>query len=163
MSAEALEKLRKEVEQAAEGLVFISESDSRVVFVAAPEARVQEVTPEAVVKWLSAQHDGRTDVLFQDEPLPRLSGKAVEVKEAGNFLRNREQLVEPDEPESVEAARKWSLIREALEQNLQELRVIRFGEPHPRYDTVDGQVSVFVVGRTRDGALAGILTGSVET
>jgi hypothetical protein len=141
----------------------MSESDSRVVFVAAPEARVEEVTAEAVVKWLSAQHDGRTDVLFQDEPLPRLAAKAVEVKEAGKFLRNREQILEPDEPESEEAARKWSLIREALEQNLQELRVIRFGEPHPCYDTVDGQVSVFVVGRTLDGALAGILTGSVET
>ncbi|QSQ27511.1 hypothetical protein JY651_22490 [Pyxidicoccus parkwayensis] len=163
MSAEALENLRKEVEQAAEGLVFISESDSRVVFVAAPEARVEEVMPAAVVKWLSAQHDGRTDVLFQDEPLPRLAARAVEVKEADTFLHNREQILEPDEPESVEAARKWSLIREALEQNLQELRVIRFGEPHPRYDTVEGQVSIFVVGRTQDGALAGILTCAVET
>ncbi|NMO19241.1 hypothetical protein HPC49_16470 [Pyxidicoccus fallax] len=103
------------------------------------------------------------DVLFQDQPLPRLGARAVEVKEAGKFLHNREQILEPDAPESVEPGRKWSLIPDALEQNLQELRGIRFGEPHPHYDTVDGQVSVFVVGRTQDGALADIVTGSVET
>jgi hypothetical protein len=161
MPAETLEKLRKEVEKEAEGLLFMSESDARVVFVAAPEARVEEVTPEAVVKWLSARHDGRTDVFLGSEPLPVLAEKAVEVKDARSFLCNREESVDPGEPRSREAARKWSRIRQALEENLQELRVIRFGEPH--YDTVDGQISVFVVGRTEDGALAGILTGSVET
>jgi hypothetical protein len=161
MPAEALEKLRKEVEKAAEGLIFISESDARVVFVAAPEARLEEVTPEAVVTWLSSQHDGRTDVFLGSEPLPPLAEKAVEVKDAGRFLRNREEQVDPEDPESREAARKWSRIRRALEEHLQDLSVIRFGEPH--YDTVDGQISVFVVGRTEEGALAGILTGSVET
>ncbi|HEX8706487.1 MAG TPA: nuclease A inhibitor family protein [Myxococcaceae bacterium] len=161
MPAQALEKLRKEVEKAAEGLLFLSETDARVVFVAAPEARVEEVTPEEVVTWLSAQHDGRTDVFLGGEPLPVLAEKAVEVKSARDFLRNREESVDREDPESMEAARKWSRIRQALERHLQELRVIRFGEPH--YDTVDGQISVFVVGRTEEGALAGILTGSVET
>jgi hypothetical protein len=159
--APSLEKLRKEVEKAAEGLVFISESDAHVVFVAAPEAGVEEVTPEEVVRWLSAQHDGRTDVFLGNEPLPRLAEKAVEVKSARDFLSNRVEAVSYDEAASKETARKWSRIRQALEEHLQDLRVIRFGEPH--YDTVDGQVSVFVVGRTEDGGLAGILTGSVET
>jgi cell division GTPase FtsZ len=161
MPAEALEKLRKQVEKAAEGLLFPSETDARVVFVSAPEARVEEVTPEEVMTWLSSQHDGRTDVFLGGEPLPRLEEKAVEVLSARDFLRNRAEGVDFSEPASKKAASKWSLIRQALEENLQELRVIRFGEPH--YDTVDGQISVFVVGRTEEGALAGILTGSVET
>ncbi|MDY7231218.1 nuclease A inhibitor family protein [Hyalangium rubrum] len=161
MSAEALEKLRKEVEKAAEGLVFISESDARVVFVSAPEARVTEVTPEAVVTWLSAKHDGRTDVFLSPTPLPRLAEKAVEVKSAGDFLARRTEVADPSDPESGKYASQWSQIRQALEEHLQELRVIRFGEAHR--GSVDGQISVFVVGRTQEGALAGILTGSVET
>jgi anti-sigma factor RsiW len=161
MPAEALEKLRKEVEKATEGLVFISESDARVVFVAAPEACVEEVTPEAVVRWLSAQHDGRTDVFLGSEPLPRLAEMAVEVRSARDFLHNRVEAWDPDDPKSEEASRKWIRISEALEEHLQELRVIRFGEP--LFEGVEGQVSVFVVGRTGAGALAGILTGSVET
>ena len=162
MSAETLEKLRKEVERAAEGLIFISESDARVVFVAAPQSCVQEVTAEQVVRWLSSQHDGRTDVLFSDAPLAGLAQKAVEVKSATDFLRNRMEVVDPEDPDARKAARKWSRIRKALEEHLQDLRVIRFGEPH--YDgTVDGLISVFVVGRTQDGDLAGILTASVET
>jgi hypothetical protein len=157
----SLEELRKEVEKAAEGLVFISESDARVVFVAAPEAGVEEVTPEEVVRWLSARHDGRTDVFLGSEPLPRLAEKAVEVKSARDFLSNRVEAVDDEDPESKDSASKWSRIRQALEESLQELRVIRFGEPH--HGSVDGQVSVFVVGRTEDGGLAGILTGSIET
>jgi hypothetical protein len=161
MSAEVLEKLRKEVEKAAEGLIFISESDARVVFVAAPEADVEEVTPEEVVTWLSEQHDGRTDVMLGGEPLMPLAELGVETRSARDFLSQHAGDVDPESPDSAKSARKWSRIRQALEENLQELRVIRFGQPH--YDTVDGLVSVFVVGRTEDGALAGILTGSVET
>ena len=161
MPSQALEKLRKEVEEAAEGLIFASESKARVVFVAAPEAGVEEVTPEDVVTWLSAQHDGRTDVMLGGEPLMPLAELGVETQSARDFLRHYAVDVDPENPASKKSALQWSRIRQALEEHLQELRVIRFGQPH--YDTVDGLVSVFVVGRTEEGALAGILTGSVET
>jgi len=105
MPAEPLEKLRKEVEKAAEGLLFLSETDARVVFVAAPEACVEEVTPEAVVTWLSAQHDGRTDVFLGGDFLPPLGEKAVEVKDAGSFLRNRKD-VDRDAPQEFEDPRE---------------------------------------------------------
>jgi hypothetical protein len=85
----------------------------------------------------------------------------VEVRDAKEFFSRRIESVDPADPASQEYARKLRELQLALEKHLQELRVIRFGEPG-RTD-VSGEISVFIVGRTEDGDLAGVLTGAVET
>lgn len=157
-----MEKLRKAVEKATEGLVFISEGDAQVLFVGAPGSQVTEVTPEAVVALLSAQHDGRTDLyLGSTGPLAPLDGRPVEVRDAGSFFANRVQPSDPEDKTSVRYARQWRELQKVLTQELQDLRVIRFGDPE--WGTMSGGISVFIVGRTAAGELAGVLTGSVET
>ncbi|NOK12660.1 nuclease A inhibitor family protein [Corallococcus exercitus] len=167
MSAETLEKLRRAVEAAADGLVTYSETTARVVFVAAPGAGVNEVTSEAVITWLSAQHDGRGDIFFSDSAsLFPLAEQCCEDWGLGRrFLDGHSRIDDPTDPESVESARKWGLIRDAMLEHLQQVRVFRFGDlfEHGGSDTVMGQVSIFVVGRTQDGSLAGVLTAKAET
>jgi hypothetical protein len=157
-----LKRLRKSVEKATAGLLFMSESDARVLFVANPEANISQVTPEAVVRYLAAQHDGRTELFAPNNaPLAPLAGRPVEVRDAKEFFSRRIENVDPADPSSQEYARKLRELQLALEKHLQEVRVIRFGEPG-RTD-VSGAISVFIVGRTEDGDLAGVLTGAVET
>lgn len=162
MSDERLKQLRKDVEKAAEGLLLMSESDARVLFVAHPGASVAQVTPSVVVQHLSAQHDGRTDVFApSNAPLAPLAGRPVEVRDEREFFSRRIGGADPSDPASQEYVRKMRELQQALEKHLQGLQVIRFGEPGR--SAVSGQISVFIVGRTEDGELAGVLTGAVET
>jgi hypothetical protein len=146
-----LARLQRRVERITEGLLFLSESDARFIFVSAPDAGVTDVTPEAVVAFLADQQDGRTDLFVpSNAPLAPLADRPFEVLDADAFFAR----VINTEP-------RLRALQRVLERELEDLTVIRFGDPG-RTD-VGGVVSIFIVGRTADGALAGVLTGAVET
>ncbi len=157
-----LARLQRQVERITEGLLFLSESDARFIFVGDANARVTDVTPEAVVTFLSDEHDGRTDLFVPNNPpLAPLAGRPFEVLDADAFFARIISNLDPADPASRETGRRLRQLQRLLERELEDLTVIRFGEPG-RTD-VSGQVSIFIVGRTREGALAGVLTGAIET
>ncbi|HZI06792.1 MAG TPA: nuclease A inhibitor family protein [Archangium sp.] len=157
-----LARLQRQVERLTEGLLFLSESDARFIFVGDANARVTDVTPEAVVTFLSDEHDGRTDLFVPNNPpLAPLAGRPFEVLDADAFFARIIGNLDPADPASRETGRRLRQLQRLLERELEDLTVIRFGEPG-RTD-VSGQVSIFIVGRTREGALAGVLTGAIET
>ncbi len=157
-----LARLQRQVERITEGLLFLSESDARFIFVGDANARVTDVTPEAVVTFLSDEHDGRTDLFVpSNPPLAPLAGRPFEVLDADAFFARIIGNLDPADPASRETGRRLRQLQRLLERELEDLTVIRFGEPG-RTD-VSGQVSIFIVGRTREGALAGVLTGAIET
>jgi hypothetical protein len=157
-----LARLQRQVERITEGLLFLSESDARFIFVGDANARVTDVTPEAVVTFLSDEHDGRTDLFVPNNPpLAPLAGRPFEVLDADAFFARIIGNLDPADPASRETGRRLRQLQRLLERELEDLTVIRFGEPG-RTD-VSGQVSIFIVGRTREGALAGVLTGAIET
>jgi len=157
-----LARLQRQVERITEGLLFLSESDARFIFVADADAGVTDVTPEAVVTFLSDEQDGRTDLFVPNNPpLAPLAGRPFEVLDADAFFARIIGNQDPADPASRETARRLRQLQRVLERDLEDLTVIRFGEPG-RTD-VSGQVSIFIVGRTEEGALAGVLTGAIET
>jgi hypothetical protein len=157
-----LARLQRQVERITDGLLFLSESDARFIFVSDAEAGVTEVTPEAVVAFLSDEQDGRTDLFLpSNEPLAPLADRPFEVLDADAFFARILNNLDPADLASRETARRLRQLQRTLERNLEDLTVIRFGDPG-RTD-VGGVVSIFIVGRTADGALAGVLTGAVET
>jgi hypothetical protein len=79
---------------------------------------------------------------------------AVEEKEADKWLNSHCTSSDPSDSVSVEQAQKMSGLRDFLKSQLTDLKVFRFGEVN---------ISVFIVGRTANGELAGALTGLVET
>ncbi|HLM46313.1 MAG TPA: hypothetical protein VK458_20750, partial [Myxococcaceae bacterium] len=75
-----LARLQRQVERITEGVLFLSESDARFLFVADADAGVTDVTPEAVVTFLSDEQDGRTDLFVPNNPpLAPLAGRPFEV------------------------------------------------------------------------------------
>lgn len=54
----------------------------------------------------------------------------------------------------MDQARRFGELTTLLESQLTDMTVVRFG---------DVNISTFIVGRTKNGELAGILTGQVET
>jgi hypothetical protein len=157
-----LARLQRQVERLTEGLLFLSESDARFIFVANADAGVTDVTPEAVVSFLSDEHDGRTDLFVPNNPpLAPLAGRPFEVVDADAFFARIIGNLDPADPASRETARRLRQLQRVLARDLEDLTVIRFGEPDRT--GVSGQVSIFIVGRTEEGALAGVLTGAIET
>lgn len=81
-----------------------------------------------------------------DEAVAKVAaGRPVEETTAGDFF---EELEASDEGE------RWKALREAIEGELDGVRVFRIGER---------RVDVYVVGRTRSGEWTGVHTVSVET
>ncbi len=157
-----LARLQRQVERLTEGLLFLSESDARFIFVANADAGVTDVTPEAVVSFLSDEHDGRTDLFVPNNPpLAPLAGRPFEVVDADAFFARIIGNLDPADPASRETARRLRQLQRVLARDMEDLTVIRFGEPDRT--GVSGQVSIFIVGRTEEGALAGVLTGAIET
>ena len=129
------EQLCRELKEATEGLLFMSESDY----------------PFEIIKWEGAEE-------VSPEYLRRIAGQdataSVEERTVEGFFRVA--VGEPEwkgEAELALAKRYQSLVR-LLEDNLKEMKVYRVGEIN---------ISVYVVGRSDEGNWLGVSTRAVET
>jgi hypothetical protein len=153
---DSVAEARAALEAATRDLLMPSETDARFAFVSGRPLNGAPITPELVRAQLGAQHDALLPTLMDVDPsgVP-LAGKTwVEAPSAAEFLDRLVANVDPADPVSVARGRRFAALRTALQAELTDLHVYRFGEI---------SISTFIVGRTRSGALAGLLTGQVET
>lgn len=125
-----------DLEAAVKGLTFPSESDE----------------PFQVVTL------GRTEGPLTDEKLSGLTQQPrmarVERVDAGQFFS---RLTTPQHtPGQVdpEMARRYSKLLEVLNTHLSDVEIVKFGQ---------GDVAIYIIGRTKDGIYAGVRTSATET
>lgn len=154
--AGGLAALTAKLATAVDDLWVMSETDAKLKVVTGPNLGGAPLTADAVRAHLSAQHDAVFgDVMWVDPAdLPLATRTQVEERSAAAFLGNLATVHDPSDPDAVATARRFGELKALLERELTDLKVFRFGEVN---------ISTFIVGRTRTGELAGLLTGQVET
>lgn len=152
----ALPAVQAALEAASAGLFMPSETDASFKFVKGTALNGAPITAEVVRAQLGAQHDALiSSVMYVDPSEVALAGKTqVEQRDGNAFLDRVIANVDPGDPDSVAMGQRFAELKAKLGSELTDLTVFRFG-------TVS--ISTFLVGRTRTGELAGLLTGQVET
>lgn len=123
------------LEDAVEGLIYISETDSPVVAFTCGEAG--SGSTESILQQLASTNDTAVEVIPFDDFFARLT----DIKE---WFGERE----------TRRAKKFLELKRLLEENLRDLKVYRLG-------TV--RIEIFAFGIDAGGRLVGIKTSAVET
>lgn len=150
-------ELAGEVGRASEGLWYMSESDYPFTFVKADGAEPQEITEELVRAQLGALVDADPDA---DKPMADL----VSMEESWDAWKGAEHsCYDTSDDDSLAQCTRMRALEQVLEANLDDLRVFYFGS-RGEDGQVDGiAVSVFIVGWTPEGTLAGVRTLAIWT
>jgi hypothetical protein len=128
-----MSSLSPQLEQAAKGLLFISESEAPLEPFTLPAGTSAET------------QDGFLVAMGQ-------TGQPVEQVELPYFFRN---MVRPSEdPAAQAAAERFKALQTWLETNLQELKVYRVGQT---------EVQAYIIGKAQDGSWLGLKTTLIET
>ncbi|MFZ5446073.1 MAG: nuclease A inhibitor family protein [Myxococcota bacterium] len=152
----ALPAVKAKLEAAVKDLFFVSETDAKFKFLGGAQLNGAPITPDLVRAQLGAQHDAVFgDVMWVDPAnLPLATRTQVEERDFNDFFDARIANADPNDPASQEYAQRLATLKATLTSELTDLKVIRFGEIN---------ISTFIVGRTKTGELAALLTGQVET
>jgi hypothetical protein len=140
--------------QASDGLWFTSESDYPLEVWSIPGA-AGPLTVEQALVVLEAAYVPRPG-------RPGLSERTGEPSTLG-WMFDR-YTVQQDwwEDAQIEAMPRWQALRDLFESELGQPQVFRFGIPDSQ-GTLSGDIDIFVLGQTSDGALVGLKTVSIET
>lgn len=143
------------IEDAADGLYYMSEGDYPFLYVHA-DLDNQEITEELVREKLAHYVDGDPDA---DKPLATLYGDS---KTFSEWQSDPSECADVDQDQRDDCY-KQSALDQVLADNLTDLQVFYFGAyGGPGY--VDGvAVSIIIVGRTPAGNLAGVRTIAIWT
>lgn len=128
---------RERLEAAAEGLLFISESESPFEYEELPGEAPEEMTPDAVRAALGEA---------EETPVAELS--------LDRFLAGHIEESDPADPVAQENVARYTALKQALAEGLADVRVFRVGDVQVRYHAL---------GRTPDGRLAGLAASALET
>ena len=123
----------EKIKAAAEGLLFMSESDHPLEIITInPQHEV-----EKEIKTLSGKDDSQ-----------------IEIQTVDHFFRNHIRTY-PDEPaEQTVRAKRFVNLVDTLKKNLDDVKVYRIGSV---------QVDAFIIGKLKDGSYAGLRTKLIET
>lgn len=144
--------LGEELEQAAEGLSYMSESDYPYKFFMLPTHREEELTAQSFLNRFGVSES----LLFKlGVPLESL----IEERSFESFFPSLDDLAErrgtdTDDPEVVAESERYRGLEAALSRRLSDLTVFRVGEV---------EVRTYIVGRDERGDIAGLMTTAVET
>ncbi len=154
--ASALSEVKAKLEAATDGLLMPSETDAKFKFLTGTQLNGAPITADLVRAQFSAQHDAAiADLMWMDpSQIPLSTHTRVEERNANDFLNRLAIDHDPSDPESTARAARFAAFKTAIDSQLTDVKVFRFG---------DNSLSTFIVGRTRTGELAGLLTGQVET
>ncbi len=122
-----------EIKKAAEGLLFLSESDHpfEIITFSKPNGSVEDHLKKLAKK---------------DSP--------VETQTLEYFFRNMSRINEGDDPEQQTTAKKFQQLQIILNKSLKNIMVYRIGSV---------QVDAFIIGELPDGSYAGLRTLLIET
>lgn len=149
-------QVKADIEAAAAGNLFVSESDYPFTWVEATLEGQTSITQELVREKLASYVDGDEDA---DKPMSSL------VAMNGDWPEWKRDYLSCDSnayPGPEECA-KMKVMNDALEKNLRGIKVMYFGSRGSRGHVDGTAVSVFIVGRTPAGNLAGVRTIAIWT
>ena len=154
--ASALGEVKTKLEAATDGLLMPSETDAKFKFLTGTQLNGALITADVVRAQFTAQHDAvMADVMWMDaSELPLANHTVVEERNANDFLNRLAVDHDPGDPESTARAARFAALKTTIDSQLTDVKVYRFGEV---------SISTFIVGRTKTGEVAGLLTGQVET
>ncbi len=149
-------ELEGEIVRASDGLTYMSESDYPFSFVRAEDA-AGEITEELVREQLGALVDADPDA---DKPMAELFAMEGTWDE---WKADKHSCWDTEDPIGLEQCTRMRTLEQVLDANLEGTRIFYFGgsgEP----GNVDGVgVTIFIVGRTPEGSLAGVRTLAIWT
>lgn len=128
---------RERLEAAAAGLLFVSETESPFEYVELPGVPPGALSPGAVRTALGAAGD-----------------TPVEETTPDRLLAGHGEEADPLDPVAQENAGRFRALKQALAESLADVRAFRVGEVEVRY---------YLLGRTPDGAVAGLAAAALET
>jgi hypothetical protein len=128
---------RERLEAAAEGLLFLSETESPFEYEEFPAGSPEELTADAV-----------RAALGEPEGTP-----AAELS-LDRFLAGHIEEADPADPVAQESVPRFRALKQALAESLSDVRVFRVG---------DAQVRYHALGRAPDGRVAGLSASALET
>lgn len=129
------DKILSEISRSCEGLIYISETDEPITAFLS-ERRADE-KPEKTLLQLSTKMNGQVEEINFDNFFERLTGE-----KDWHGAKEKERVQE------------FRALKKTLEDNLTQLKVLKFGRVRK---------DIFVVGRDKDNRLLGVRTESVET
>jgi hypothetical protein len=138
---------------ATKDLLMPSETDAKFGFLTGKQLNGAPITEGVLRQQLSGQHDAVLPHLMPGSG--KLSTKRqVEVRDASAFFQHIIDGADPADPASMANATRFAALKQTIDAHLTDVKVYRFG-------TIS--ISTMIVGRTKDGELAALLTGQVET
>jgi hypothetical protein len=149
-------QVKADIEAAAAGNLYVSESDYPFTWAFAPLEGQKSITQELVREKLASYVDNDEDA---DKPMSSL------VAMNGDWPEWKRDYLSCDSnayPGPEECA-KMKVMNDALEKNLRGIKVIYFGSRGERGNVEGTAVTVFIVGRTPAGNLAGVRTIAIWT
>ncbi len=156
--ATALPALKAKLTPMLNGMIMPSETDAKLVFISGGKLPAGPISEATVRAQLAAQHDvlfpQAMSVVNAPEDYALATRQPVEERDALQFLNRYSTVDDPNDPVFAQNAKRFGALRDVLTAELSDLKVFRFGEI---------EISTLIVGRTKTGELAGILTGQVET
>ncbi len=152
----ALGEVKTKLEAATADLWMPSETDAKFKFLGGTQLNGAPITADLVRAQFSAMHDAIiSDVMYMEpSQVPLALHTAVEERNATDFFNHRINGVDPNDPDSIAQGQRFATLKTVIDSQLTDVKVFRFG---------DITISTFIVGRTKTGELAGLLTGQVET
>lgn len=130
------EAVRARLERAADGLLFLSEIDAPFEYVELTGIPDGEIAADVVARAIGER----------DAP--------VETRSLNDFLAGHIEHPDPADRVAQENVAGFRALQAALTESLSDVRVFRVGEVDVRY---------YVIGRTAEGRVAGLLTRGLET
>lgn len=155
-ATKSLAEVRAELEAAAGGIWFPSETDAHIIYLQGEQLNGAAITVELIRAQLTVQHDAQiANVMYTDPSERSLAAKTlVEERDALAYIQRIIDNTDPADDVSLENAAKFANLKIVLQQNLTDIKMVRFGRI---------SISTFIVGRAPSGELVALLTGQVET
>lgn len=146
------DSLREELEKAADGLNYTSESFNPFQFFTLPAEGENDLTPEGFLNRL-----GISQAVIDEFNLP--VERLIEERRLESFLPSAEDLaagdgVEASDPEVAAEAKKYRELESLLKKRLRGLKVFCVGQV---------EIRCYLVGLDERGNLAGLVTLAIET
>ncbi len=134
------------------GLEYMSEGDSPVTYVSVHDSAKKGLTPANVLE------------LFKKELAKELDSTEPVVADILSAKASAKALAPSDDADDPDAP-KWNAAFKLLQQHLTDVRFVKVGpqDEKGKLATDQGMYSVFIVGKTADGKIAGLHYTSVET
>lgn len=132
-----IDALKKELMQASEGLLMLSETDAPFEFFYHVKPESEPFTEDIVVEW-----DGKP------------GGTAIQIVAVEDFLRNMTHPHPNAGPEQLQQAEKFKFLVGKLKDLLTDVKAYKVSEV---------SMPVYLIGKTKTGDYAGLKTLVVET